>query len=64
LRGCPALVAIRTSHIAFCDFSKELVTPAPCSKKGDRLQLVHAVSMVELEDRRVALAAIDAGMHA
>ena len=57
-------MATGTPHVAFIDLSKQLVTPALCSEKSDGLQFGHAISVVELEDKRVTLTAIDAAMRA
>lgn len=57
-------MAIRTAHFALLDLSKQLVARASYPEKSDGLNLVRAISVVEFEDKRVALAAIDAGMRA
>lgn len=57
-------MAVRTAHVALADFSEQLIAPAPCPEKSDGLDFVHSIPVVELEDKRVGLAAIDAGMRA
>jgi hypothetical protein len=57
-------MAIRTTHFALLDLRKQLVATASCPEKSDGLELIHPIFMVEFEDKRVALAAIDAGMRA
>ena len=57
-------MAIRTPYVALSYFNEHLVAPASCPEKSDGLEFVHSISVVELEDQRVALTAIDAGMRA
>jgi hypothetical protein len=56
-------MAIRTTHFALLDLRKQLVATASCPENSDGLELIHPIFMVEFEDKRVALAAIDAGMR-
>jgi hypothetical protein len=53
-------MAIGAPHVAFRDFGEELIAPAPRAKKSDVVEFFHAVSVIELEDERVALATIHA----
>ncbi|HEX9267714.1 MAG TPA: hypothetical protein VF965_09545 [Candidatus Limnocylindria bacterium] len=57
-------MAIRTAYVAFLDFGEQLIALAFCPEKGDGLEFVHAISVIELKDKRVVLTTIDARMHA
>jgi hypothetical protein len=57
-------MAIRTAHIALVDLSKQIVASASCSEKRNGVELLYPIFMVELEDKEIALATIEARMRA
>lgn len=56
-------MAIRTAYVALPDLGEQLIAAASCPEKRDGLEFVRAISVVELEHKRVALTTIDAGMR-
>jgi len=57
-------MAIRTAYVAFLNLGEQLIALASCPEKGDGLEFVRAISVIELKDKGVVLTTIDARMHA
>jgi len=56
------MVAVRAADIAFVDLREHRRAVALCGEPGDCLTLVGSVTVVELENQRITLPAIDARM--
>jgi hypothetical protein len=62
LFGGPAAVAVRAANVAFCDLELNDRPGALTDHPGDRLSLQRRVAMIELQNDRINLAAVDAGV--
>jgi len=57
-------MAVRATDVALAYFDQQTFSATLRAQKGDRLQLVDIVAMVEVQHKRIGLPTIDARMRA